>query len=411
MTVSAERQLRFSILALEDQDPYYAYRQMLEEADISWDEGLQAWVAWSYAACQSIFRADKAQFSHPDADVASDYKTVSQGRRHPKTLDADEHTRLHQWLAQRFSPRQTASLREGVIRRIIGEVVDGFSSRGCADLASDFADHIPIRVIASVMELPCDDPDWVSQIKAALDQIGVFYNKRLAGDDELTRRTKAAFETIRHLLDPTIEARRAGAGDDIVSQMWRDGPALLDDWDAEDIYINITSVFIGGYDTTTMAISNACKLLLDDPALLANTRDADDAKLRRFVDESLRLLPPVQYRARRARCDVEIAGRTIRAGELVVPLIGSANRDGVRYSCPATVDLTRRQSADHLTFITGPRTCIGAGLARSEVAEALRLLLDRLPDIRWDPSAPLPVYGGLVLRRYSPLNVIFTARR
>lgn len=398
-----------TIRSLEDRDPYEDYQRMREDGEMRFDESLGAWIAQSYAACEQIFRADKVLFSHPDADSGSDYSAISNGRRHPKTLDGAEHSRLHQWLAQRFSPRRTSALREGLIRRIIDDVIDGFAYKGRADLTADFADQIPIRVIASVIDLPWTDLAWVGNVKNALDQIGAFYNKRMAGDDDLTARTKAAFDLMRELLDPTIEARRDGIGDDIVSQMWRDGPGLLDGWDAEDIYINITSIFVGGYDTTTMAISNAVKLLLDDPALLAEIRTGDDARLRRFVDESLRLLPPVQYRARRAKADVEIAGQPIREGELVLPLIAAANRDEAHYACPMTIDLGRKGVQDHFTFISGPRMCVGAGLARTEVAEAVRLLLSRFADVRWDETAEPPTYRGLVLRRYAPLNVVFSS--
>src|SRR5690349_17364601 len=91
-----------SIAGLEDVEPYGGYAEMRREGDIRYDPGMKTLTAQSYAACQEIFRADKEKFAHPDADPGADYQKVAQGRRHPKTLDGDEHTRLHNWLFARF---------------------------------------------------------------------------------------------------------------------------------------------------------------------------------------------------------------------------------------------------------------------------------------------------------------------
>jgi len=396
-----------TVQGLEGKDPYPTFKAMIEEGDVRFDEGLGKWVAVSYEACQQVFKSDKVQFVHPDAQEGADYKKISEGRRHPKTLIGEEHTRVHQWMAQRFSPRQMSDLRNRLIRSVIQETLDDLAPKGRGDLTKDFADRIPIRVVAAAMDLPWDDAEWIARVTIDLNKINAFYDRRFAGDANLTGSTKEAFDDMRAALDPIIEGRRNGTGDDIVSQMWRDGPKLLDNWNAEDVYINITGMFIGGYDTTTMAISNACKLLLDDLALQEEVRGADDAKLRRFVEEVLRLLPPVQYRGRRVAQDVEIAGHALKQGDELVELIAAANRDPKHYTNPDKVDLNRPNPIDHFTFIAGPRMCIGAGLARVEIFEAVRMLLTRISNLRYDPDAPKPSYSGLLMRRFIPINAIW----
>ena len=111
------------------------------------------------------------------------------------------------------------------------------------------------------------------------------------------------------------------------------------------------------------------------------------------VEEILRLDSPVQMTARTARCDVDIAGHHIAAGEMVALLLGGANRDPQVFTDPASFDITRANARDHLAFASGIHACLGAALARIEGATALRALFETFPDLRL--TAP-PQRRGLV---------------
>jgi cytochrome P450 len=100
------------------------------------------------------------------------------------------------------------------------------------------------------------------------------------------------------------------------------------------------------------------------------------------VEEILRLESPVQMLPRTARCDVEIAGQRIRAGQLIILLLGGANRDPRVFTDPGRFDITRPNARDHLAFGSGIHGCLGAALARIEGAVALRALFERFPDLR-----------------------------
>jgi len=149
--------------------------------------------------------------------------------------------------------------------------------------------------------------------------------------------------------------------------------------------------------------------LLDRRAIrLAESAADRDEAIRRFVEEALRLFGAVHFRPRVANQDVELAGEAIKKDDHLLCVNLSANRDPARYGCPHAVKMDRASPRDHLAFHSGPRTCIGAALARAELQEAVRAVLDRLPDLRPDPSAEPPTFKGFLMRSYRPLHALFT---
>jgi cytochrome P450 monooxygenase len=118
------------------------------------------------------------------------------------------------------------------------------------------------------------------------------------------------------------------------------------------------------------------------------------------------VLPPLHWRTRVALEDVEIAGVTIKAGDVVVPLLAAANHDAGHYACPHAVDLEQKNPRDHMTFFAGPTACPGQGLARTEMFVTLRKVLATYPTLRLDPEADPPAFAGLALRGFLPLNVL-----
>lgn len=99
----------------------------------------------------------------------------------------------------------------------------------------------------------------------------------------------------------------------------------------------------------------------------------------------------------------------MKAGDVLALVHAAANRDPKRFSCPIDIDLDRPRLRDHLAFNVGPRTCVGAGLARTEMHDSIAMLLDRLPNLRLDPSAETPRFSSLFMRSWRPLHVLFDA--
>jgi len=135
-----------------------------------------------------------------------------------------------------------------------------------------------------------------------------------------------------------------------------------------------------GFETTQNLLGNGAALLVRHPEQLARLR-AGTASWATATDEVLRFDSPVQRTARMARRDTDVAGTAVRAGELVVLILGGANRDPAVFADPHRFDVTRADADQHIAFSQGIHYCLGAGLARMEGEIGLRALFERFPDL------------------------------
>jgi cytochrome P450 len=158
-------------------------------------------------------------------------------------------------------------------------------------------------------------------------------------------------------------------------------------------------------------LRNALYILLTQPDIRESVNADRDKALNNFIEEVMRNLGSVQYRTRVANQDIELGGTQIKKDDVLVVVNAAANRDPKKYGCPAQVDLNRPTPRDHLAFNAGPRSCVGAALARDEMRIAIEAILDRLPDLRLDPEQASPQFTGLFTRSYQPLHVLFTAAK
>ena len=163
-----------------------------------------------------------------------------------------------------------------------------------------------------------------------------------------------------------------------------------------------------GSETTVHSLASAFNVLLTQPEVKDQIRAAGDKGIPNFVEEIMRLYGPVQFRTRKANEDIEIEGVLIPRDGAVVSAQGAANRDPKKYPNPNAIDLNRRAPRDHIAFNSGPRTCVGASLARMEMQEAVKAFLERIPDLRLDPAEPMPSLHGFQLRAFAPVKAVFT---
>jgi cytochrome P450 family 142 subfamily A polypeptide 1 len=187
-----------------------------------------------------------------------------------------------------------------------------------------------------------------------------------------------AFEGYTSYIGDVIEDRARCPRDDLMSALVHaevDGDRLAHD----EVVFESLLILIGGDETTRHVITGGLYQLLCDPDRWARLR-ADRSLVPSAVEESLRWVSPIKNMARTAARDVELGGRTITAGQKLLLLYPSANRDGDQFPEPDTFDIGREPN-DHVAFGFGPHFCLGASLARLEVRVAFERLLDRLPDL------------------------------
>ncbi|MDE2289596.1 MAG: cytochrome P450, partial [Burkholderiales bacterium] len=216
---------------------------------------------------------------------------------------------------------------------------------------------------------------------------------------ELTRRAQVSLLKMTACFETLLAERRHGqTQDDLIGLLLRaqrDGHIEA----GAELLAQCAMLLFAGHETTRNLLGNGLYVLLSHPAQWQRLSDAPEL-LPQALRELLRYESPVQYTGRRVAADHVLHGKQLRRGQLVIGLIGAANRDPARYDKPDQLDITRRDGS-HLSFGHGPHVCIGAALTMIEGEIAFRALLARLPTLQLanPQGAPQwlhnPVYRGL----------------
>ena len=302
------------------------------------------------------------------------------------SLDGTEHHRLRRLVSEAFTPRATARLRTTVID-VITELVDRHTGRGRCDVVTDIASEYPIPIICALLGAPSWDwqlfSDWTDDIFKA-------FSWNAANEIPVIL---AAWEELDAYVDDMVAQRRHALTDDLLSELIRaedDGDRLSPD----ELRMLVAGLLMAGTDTTRNQLAASVHVLCDHPdqwALLAQHPElAANA-----VEETVRHSPIAFSTLRTAIEDVEIAGVMIPAGTLVIANTGAANRDPAVYEDPDRLDITRDGAPAMQTFGAGMHYCLGANLARLELAEALVVMTRRMPNARRTGPAPWKALSGL----------------
>lgn len=283
--------------------------------------------------------------------------------------DEPDHGRLRGLVAAPFTARAVRAMAPE-IDRIAGDLLEPVARRGRFDVINDFAYPLALGVIMSVLGLPAEDRDrirgWSLAIGPTLDLV--------AGEDEVRRGQSAMAELVGYL-DELVTAGRV-PGDSLLGVMLAHRDR---DISPAEIQAMVLTLIFAGHETVTNQIGNGTLALIHHPDQLGLLRDRPELAPR-AVEELLRYDASVQSNSRQADEDVELGGQTVRRGELVVVLAGAANRDPARFDDPGRLDLTRTE-VHPMSFGSGMRFCLGAYLARLELAAAFRGLA-ALPGLR-----------------------------
>ncbi|MCW3464516.1 cytochrome P450 family protein [Chitinophaga nivalis] len=388
-------------------NPDHFFKQLRQEGPVhrvAFEDGFPVWLVTRYDDVIKVLRDPRftkvpvdQRKTNPDAGQEEEAPIYKLREDHMLSKDAPDHTRLRTLVQNAFTPRLVQSLRPR-IQQIADELLDKVQHRGKIELVEEFSYPLPISVISELLGLPVKDREKVKQWSADLVTIHVSDGNRNV--------TEIASTHFVAYLKEAFDYRRANPGDDLISEMLRQrdqGDSLTD----EELYAMIFLLLIAGHETTAHLISNSIFTLLTNPEQLELLQQ-EPQLIGAAVEEMLRHSGPVLTSSmRRALVDVEVDGVTIPAGDGVLVVIASANMDENKFHEPETFDI-RRTDNRHITFGYGAHFCLGAALARMEAEIAIGTLLERLPDLQFDPEVDVLEWrSNILIRGLKKLPLIF----
>ena len=366
-------------------DRFRMWEKLLEQNRAVWSPPGTSpggfWSVFSHQACSELLA--------PSAYFTSEYgMMIGFDRNRPDnsggtmlvTSEGDRHNQLRRLIAPFLSRASAQSLSEFMrqeVTEILGELRDGGSSRPAGDspnestatgldIASHVGSRLPAAVVCELLGIPASDREMVVDLT----------NHAFGGEEPAfadMEPSEAHTLILSYFMD-AVERRRVDPGGDLVTALLAD--ASLDD---SDILINCDNVLIGGNETTRHAVTGCFHALAQNPELLPALR-ADPALIPAAVEEILRWVSPAMHVLRVSTQPTVIAGQEIDEGVPVVAWLPAANRDPRVFPSPGELRLDRHPNR-HLAFGNGLHHCLGAALARAELAELLHALVNALDGV------------------------------
>jgi cytochrome P450 len=382
-------------------DPFAYFAALRDDAPAFYSDTLGAFVVTRYEDVVHVLTSPKVFSSFPAgaspsamAAFAPEYHSIyyDKGTYPPlPTLvitDGDVHRRYRATVEKAFSAAAVRAMEPG-IRALVDELIDDFIADGSVDLYQALCLKLPSFVMCDVIGLPRE--------AAPLLKRGADTSPRLASSALETEESRRALNGERAemyvYIQSYIEKYRADPPDGV--------PLTV-----QELISIAGTLNVGGNETTTNGLGNMFYRAFLDPDALHSAR----AQAARFVDESLRLESAVSAMPRWVMSDTEIGGIAIPAGARLFVSFLAGNHDERKFVCPHLLDAGRPAVRNHLAFGAGPHFCLGAPLARLEMQIALERVLDRLADIRLDPTITIRRQQKMIVRGIENLPILFTAR-
>jgi cytochrome P450 len=385
-------------------DPYPTYAKLRRRDPVHWNVLSQSWIFSRYHDVEAILR-DHLRFSS-DARHRRGVTPFQSAVPYPRGpsmlfLDPPDHTRLRALVQQAFTPRALAVLAPR-IRLIAERLLDQIVDPAMFEVMEALARPLPMIVMAELLGVPTADRArfqvWSRQRARVLEPTSTTREHREAA---------RAAEELDDLFSGLIEQRQTEPRADLISALVA-AEAAADRLTRDELLVLLRLLLVAGNETTTNLIGNGLLALLRHPDQWQLLRE-DPGLIPAAIEELLRYDGPVQVNSRIALAEMEFSRRSIRKGQGIVLLIGSANRDPEAFSQPDRLDITRNETS-HIAFGRGIHHCLGAPLARLEAKIVLETLLERFAEVRLLVDNP-PFRDNVVIRGLQALPIGAEVRR
>ncbi|MEV0239480.1 cytochrome P450 [Streptomyces sp. NPDC050674] len=364
-------------------DPYPAYAELRAQGRVHYFEPTNQWLVSHHADVSALLRDRRLGRTYQHRFTHEEFGRGAPPPEHEPfhtlndhgmlDLEPPDHTRIRRLVSKAFTPRTVERLKP-YVRGLADALVADLVAAGGGDLLKDVAEPLPVAVIAEMLGIPESDRAPLRPWSA--DICGMY---ELNPSEETAARAVRASVEFSDYLRELIAARRKEPGEDLVSGLIEahdEGDRLTE----QEMISTCVLLLNAGHEATVNATVNGWYALFRNPSQLELLR-SDHTLVPSAIEELMRYDTPLQLFERWVLDDIEIAGTTIPRGAEIAMLFGSANHDPQVFRNPSGLDLTRADNP-HISFSAGIHYCIGAPLARIELAASMGALLDRAPTLR-----------------------------
>ncbi len=357
-------------------DPYPFLARLRAVEKPIWHEDLGIYLAATHKDASEVLRNKSLGRIYIDREPVADWKTFNW--LHSESIlesEPPKHTRLRGLISKAFNRNRIESLRPK-IEEIVGELLTELTtSSPTFDLISNYAEPLPVRIIAELLGFPRSEEHLLRPWSQAI--VKMYEVSPSEAVQQEARKAAAEFSQYVHDLMLT---RKSNPGSDLISelaQVEEAGERLS----TNELIATCVLLLNAGHEASVNGFGNGMVSLLNNQNQRELLIKAPDKHSDTAVEEFLRFDSPLQLFERTAIEDVEISGVKIHEGEKIASLLGAANRDGRVFDNPDSMDITRSPNP-HISFGGGIHFCIGAPLARLEMSVALPALIRRFPKLQ-----------------------------
>jgi cytochrome P450 len=377
-------------------NPYPVLSELRAHGRPMWHEEMQLWLAATHADATAVLRSKSLGRIYTPQEPSDLWETFNW--LHADSIMENEgakHTRLRALVSKAFNRGQIDRLAPR-IQKIVDELLDNCEELREFDLLADFAEPLPVRVIAELLGVsPADEINlrpW-SQAIVKMYEFDVSVEEEVAARD--------ASSEFAAMITTMVENRKANPTNDLVSELARveeSGEKLT----LRELIATCVLLLNAGHEASVNAFGNGFVAAMNDGQAAETLRTRPREVTATAVEEFFRFDAPLQLFERTATMPTEISGVTIPTGAKIAALLGSANRDSLVFDNPEKINLERNPN-NHISFGGGIHFCLGAPLARLELSTSLPALFERFPTIQMTDKPELR--ETFVLRGYSEIQV------
>jgi cytochrome P450 len=360
-------------------DPYPALAKLREVGQPVWHEGLGIFLAAGYHDANAVLRNRSLGRIFKPKEPQEQWETFN-WLHADSILDSEppKHTRLRSLVMKAFNPKKIESLRPDVERltnQLLDQIDQKLKDQGQFDVIADFAEPLPVKVIAAMLGFPDQDEHLLRPWSQAIVKM-----YEVAPTDQEKLEAQRASEEFADYVHTLMIERKKNPGQDLITDLAmveEDGEKL----NTHELIATCVLLLNAGHEASVNGFGNGMAATLKNQTELSRLKADPFGLAATAVDEFLRFDAPLQLFERTATQDTEIGGVEIKTGQKIASLLGSAGRDETVFENADQLDLSRDPNP-HIGFGAGIHFCIGAPLARMEMTTSLPALISKYPNLQ-----------------------------